>query len=64
MHENVFKNKINLITTLNFIHKSHDVTTIIDPQVALLLNVLVLLLLNVLETFIGVYVYYYSMAHN
>ena len=62
MHENVFKNKINLITT--FIHKSHDVTTIIDPQVALLLNVLVLLLLNVLEMFIGIYVYYYSMAHN
>lgn len=52
MHENVFKNTINLITT--FIYKSHDVTTIIDPQVALLLNVLVLL--NVLEMFIGVYV--------
>ena len=40
MHENVFKNKINLITTL--IYKSRDVTTIITPQVVLLSYVLVL----------------------
>ena len=48
----MFKNKINLITT--FIHKSRDVTTIIAPQVVQLLYVLVLL--NVIEKFIGVYV--------